>query len=131
MPITTDLDKFRLELGDIDENDPLLNDDEAGYFIEKHPTNLLLAVADAADALAARFAREFDFDTTSEKSFKRSQKVEHYLAMSARLRARALTEGNSDGTGGRPLGSFPAPHDWMSDLAGDNTATSAIEEFTL
>lgn len=118
MPITTDLDRFRLELGDTDANAALFNDDEANYFLAKHPTNLLLAVADACDALAARFAREFDFDSTKEKSFKRSQKADHYLAMAARLRTRALTEGDSTGAGGLPLGSFPGPHDWQRDLGG-------------
>jgi hypothetical protein len=123
--VTTDLDRFRLELGDHPTPDVpegtyvyLFNDDEAVYFIAKHPSNLLLAVADACDALAARFAREFDFDSTKEKSFKRSQKADHYLAMAVRLRTRALTEGDDTGTGGLPLGSFPAPHDWQRDLAG-------------
>jgi hypothetical protein len=105
MPITTDLDKFRLELGDHPTVDTpeadyvyLLNNDEAQYFIAKHPTNLLLAVADAADALAARFARQFDFATTSEKRFDLSQKTEHYLAIGKRLRDRAMLEGDSSGT---------------------------------
>lgn len=126
MPIVTPLDIFRLELGDHPTPDVpdgtyvyLLNDDEAGYYIAKHPTNVLLAVADACDALASRFAREFDFDANDAKSFKRSQKAAAYRAMAERLRARANTEGNSDGTGGGlPLGSFPGPHDWQRDLAG-------------
>ncbi len=95
MPVTTELDKFRLELGDINENAPLFNDDEAEYFIAKRPANLLLAVADAADALAARFAREFDFATTREKRFDAGQKHEHYLKIAERLRARATAEGDS------------------------------------
>lgn len=130
MAITTTLDQFRLELGDIDASAPLFQDDEAEYFIAKHPTNVLLAVADACDALAARFAREFDFDTTSEKSFKRSQKAKMYEEMAAKFRVRANAEGNSDGTGGLPICSFPAPHDWMRDLGGDLTSTNAIEQIT-
>jgi hypothetical protein len=126
MPVTTDLDKFRLELGDNPTpGDPegtyvyLLNDDEANYFIAKHPTNLLLAVADACDALASRFARQVDFSANEAKKFSLSQKSKQYLAMAERFRARANTEGNSDGSGGGlPLGSFPGPHDWQRDLAG-------------
>ncbi len=105
MPITTDLDKFRLELGDHPSVDVpegtyvyLLNDDEADYFLSKHPTNLLLAVADACDSLAARFSRLFDFATTSEKRFDLSQKTTHYLEIGKRLRARALLEGDGSGT---------------------------------
>lgn len=98
MPITTDLDRFRLELGDTDAAAPLLQDDEAQYFIDKHPTNVLLAVADACDALAARFARQFDFDANDQKSFKRSQMATLYAERATALRARALAEG--DGSGG-------------------------------
>ncbi len=89
MPITTDLDKFRLEVGDIDSTAPLFNDDEANYFIAGQPTSILLAVADACDSLARRYAREFDFDTTNEKSFKRSQKAKAYADQAKELRARA------------------------------------------
>jgi hypothetical protein len=131
MPITTDLDRFRLELGDTDADAALFNDDEASYFLDKHPTNVLLAVADACDALAARFAREFDFDSTKEKSFKRSQKADHYLAMAIRLRTRALTEGDSTGLGGLALGSFPAPHDWQTDLAGVTTRIDPTTDWPL
>lgn len=127
MPITTDLDKFRLELGDINTDAPLLNDDEAGYFIDKHPTNLLLAVADAADALALRFAREFDFEANESKRFQLSQKSKAYMLMAARIRTRANSEGNSDGTGGVPTYAFPGPHNWLSDLGGDKTSTAAID----
>ncbi len=122
---------FRLELGDTDSDAPLFQDDEAEYFIAKHPTNLLLAVADACDSLAARFAREFDFDANGERSFKRSQKAKLYADMAARFRTRAGSEGNSDGTGGLPLGSFPAPHNWLSDLGSpDSDTTTAIERLT-
>ena len=92
MPILTDLDKFRLELGDIDATAPLFNDDEAGYFIAARPGSVLLAVADACESLARRFAREFDFDAPNEKSFKRSQKAEAYRKMAAELRDRAKIE---------------------------------------
>jgi hypothetical protein len=113
VPITTDLGKFRLELGDTDENAPLLNDDEANYFLAKHPTNLLLAVADACDALAARFARQVDFSANEAKKFSLGQKHDHYLAMAERLRTRANTEGDSTGAGGLPMGSFPGPYEWV------------------
>jgi hypothetical protein len=104
--IVTDLNKFRLELGDHPTPDVpagryvyLFNDSEIAYFLAKYdPVNLLLSVADACDALAARFSREFDFDANDAKSFKRSQKATMYREMAARLRVRA---------GGIPVWWFP------------------------
>lgn len=120
MPIITDLDKFRLELGDhptpgVPEGTYvyLFDDDECDYFISRHPTNILLAVADACDSLAAGFARQVDFTANEAKKFNLSQKSKAYLAMAERLRIRANTEGGDDGTGGGvPLFSFPGPYDW-------------------
>lgn len=94
MSITTDLDRFRLELGDIDSTAPLLQDDEAQHFLDGQPDSILLAVADACDALARRFAREFDFATTSEKRFDRSQKAKAYRDSATELRARAKLDSN-------------------------------------
>jgi hypothetical protein len=70
MPITTDLDKFRLQLGD-DEATQLYNDDEAAYFLEAAGT-VDGAVAMAVDSLVLRYAREFD-TTIDGQSFQRSQ----------------------------------------------------------
>lgn len=131
MPIATALDEFRLLLGDRDTIAQLFNDVEAQWFIDQRPGNVLLAAADAADALAAQFAREFDFDANGEKSFKRSQKSERYAAIAARLRTRALTEGNSDGTGGVPTYGFPAPHDWQTDLQGVTTSIDPVTDWPL
>lgn len=89
MAIVTDLDMFRLELGDTEEAAPLFNDDEAQYFLDRRPGNVLLAVADACESLARRFAREFDFDANEQKSFKRSQKAAAYRALAKDLRERA------------------------------------------
>lgn len=91
-PITLDavaLTAFRLELGDTDPDDELYTDEQAQYFLDGQPGSILLAVADACDALARRFAREFDFATTSEKRFDRSQKAKAYRDAATELRARA------------------------------------------
>ncbi len=93
MAITTDLDKFRLELGDTNAEDPLLQDDEAGYFIAKYPTSILLAVADAAEALAARFARDIDFAEDGQ-NFRASQMHAQFLATAASCRRRARRSGS-------------------------------------
>lgn len=94
MPITTNLDKFRLELGDVDETDPLLNDDEANYFLAKYdPVNILSSVADACEALAARFARQMDFSEDGQ-SFRASQQYAQFKAQAAECRRRAHRSGS-------------------------------------
>jgi hypothetical protein len=93
VPIATALDEFRLLLGDRDTANQLFNDVEAQWFIDQQPGNVLLAVADACDALARQYAREFDFDANEDKSFKRSQKSAAYAAMAKDLRQRATAGG--------------------------------------
>lgn len=88
MPVTTDLDKFRLEIGDTDSTAPLFNDDEAEYFLDRRAGNVLQAAADACEALARKFARQFDFSEDGQ-SFKRSQMAAAYRQMAKDLRSRA------------------------------------------
>lgn len=124
MPVATNIDKFRLELGDTPaahglplprpipdpefEAAALLNDDEISYFFAAHPSSVLLAVAAACDALAARFARTFDVDEDNQ-SFKRSQRAKHYRDMAARFRERATKEVADAQTGaGLPIGRVPS-----------------------
>lgn len=96
-PITTDLERVRLLIGDTDETDPLLSDDEVlaaiayrqiensdGDFV----ANIPAAAADAAAAIAAKFARDFSFAEDGQR-FDRAQRVGHYLALEASLRRRA------------------------------------------
>jgi hypothetical protein len=130
VPVTTDIDKFRLELGDIPaaydikpvppdttltqqqqeqfQAAALFNDDEATYFLTAHPTSVLLAVAAACDALAARFAQ--DVDTAEDgQSFKDSQKAERYQAMAVRFRQRAAVDlAGAQAGAGVPIGRVPA-----------------------
>lgn len=137
MPITTDLDKFRLELGDIPaaydirpvppataltteqeeefQAAALFNDDEAAHFIAAYPTSLLLAVAAACDALAARFAQDVDV-TEDGQAFHDSQKAERYQAMAERFRKRAMADlAGSQTAAGLPTGRVPArvPTTWQ------------------
>lgn len=86
----SDRDAVRLLIGDTDSAQ--LTDNQVDYFLEQRTNNRLLAAADACDALAAKYARAYDFET-DQQSFDRSQMHEQYLAMGARLRARAGTNG--------------------------------------
>lgn len=136
MPVTTALDKFRLELGDTPaaygiipippatvlsgaqeaefQAAALFNDAEVSYFLAAHPSSVLLAVAAACDALAARFAQ--DVDTTEDgQSFKDSAKSVRYEKMAVRFRARAAQDAAAVVTGaGLPTGRAPSrvPTTW-------------------
>lgn len=85
----TDLDAFRLELGDTDSSAPLFNDTEAQYWLDQRPGNVLLAVADACDSLARRYSRMVDVSTDGQ-SLKLSQRATSYKEAADALRKRAI-----------------------------------------
>ena len=80
-------DKVRLLIGDTDEADPLLSDDEIDTFTDDWPNNPELAAANAAHSIAAGWARGFNF-TTDGQTFNRSERVGHYLQLADELRCR-------------------------------------------
>lgn len=88
MPITTNLDQFRLLIGDVDSAAPLFNDDEAQWFIDERNGVVRLAAADACDSLAIRFARDYDIGADGQ-SLARSQQSAMYAARGKQLRERA------------------------------------------
>ncbi len=89
MPAITDsTEKVRLLIGDTDSSDQLLSDDQIDFFLTERGDNYVLAAADAAEAVAAKFSSAYDF-TTDEQSFKRSQVAAQFLALAAKLRLRA------------------------------------------
>jgi len=88
MAITTNLDKVRLEIGDRDFAAPLFYDEELNYFLTDTGDDVLLAAARACDALARRFARDFDFKTDGQE-FKKGSISEHYATLAKELRQRA------------------------------------------
>jgi hypothetical protein len=97
MSLDTDRDRIRLLLGDTDPSDPLLYDDEIQSFVDYRQvtleddttvTNIPAAAADAAAAIAARFAREFNFGEDGQR-FDRAQKFAHFYELEQTLRRRA------------------------------------------
>jgi hypothetical protein len=93
----SDLDLIRLAVGDTDEADPLLLDDEIEALLSRRAVtttagsttyNVPAAAADAAGAIAAKYAREFNFAEDGQR-FDRAQRVGHYLSLEQRLRARS------------------------------------------
>lgn len=116
MPVTTDLEKFRLELGDLDADHYLFTDDQANYYLGLYPSSVLLAVAAACDALAARFAADVD-EAEDGQSFKNSQAAQMYLRMAERFRARAVEEtAAAETNAGLPIGRVPSrvPTTWQT-----------------
>ena len=98
MAISTDLDRVRLAIGDTDTDDPLLSDDEIGVYIDYRQMydyenevsicNVPAAAADTAEAIAAKFARDFNFAEDGQR-FDRAQKFGHYTALAQKLRNRS------------------------------------------
>lgn len=98
MSAETDRDQVRLLVGDTDAADPQLLDAEVDAFVTNRTvlnatggtlvTNLNAAAADCAGAIAAKYAREFDFSEDNQ-SFSRAQRVGNYMALERELRNRA------------------------------------------
>lgn len=82
---TSDLDLVRLRCGDNDATDELLTDAEINAFIAAWPDNLNLAAANAAEAIAAKFARDFNFSADGQ-TFNRRERVLHYMELAEKLR---------------------------------------------
>ncbi len=121
--VSTDVAEFRLLLGDtpaaygleVDdvagfEAEQLFTDSEVQAFIDARHGDVLRAVADACEALAARFAQEVDI-TEDGQSLKLSQLADRYLKLAAMFRERAAMA-NVDA--GLPIGCVPArvPTSW-------------------
>lgn len=88
----TDRDAVRLRIGDTDTDDLLLTDEEVDFYIDAVGSDLSagdldLAAAGAAEAISAKFARDFSF-TADGEGFERQQRVLHYRQLAADLRRR-------------------------------------------
>lgn len=94
MAISTARDKVRLTIGDNDSTDPLLQDDEIDYFLAAQSDDIQLAAASAAEAIAAKFARGYNFATDGQ-SFNRSERVKHYMGLAAMLDPMNARSGQS------------------------------------
>ena len=93
----SNLDRVRLLIGDTDSADPQLTDSEVNNFIDERSlvdsgstvgVNLVAAAADAAGAIAAEYARQFNFSEDGQ-NFSVSQRYSHYSALERQLRRRA------------------------------------------
>lgn len=94
--LLTDLAKVRREIGDTNEDDQFLQDEEIALALTDEGS-VLLAAARAADWLARSFARDFDFEADGTKVFK-AARAKAYRELAAELRSRGDAE--ASGTGG-------------------------------
>lgn len=92
----TDIDTVRLLIGDTDDSTQILGTADIQTFLDSRSivdstgatvTNVVAAAADCAGAIAAKYARNFDFAEDGQ-SFNVSQKVGQYQALETTLRAR-------------------------------------------
>jgi hypothetical protein len=83
-------DQVRLLVGDTDTSDQQLTDEVIEFYLDDQGNSIDLAAAEAADALAAKFARQVD-TKNSRLSVAASKRLEHYHKLAARLRERAST----------------------------------------
>lgn len=88
MTLTRPIDIVRLKVGDTNPADPLLEDDELETYLDNWPDNVELAAADAAEAIAAKFSRDYGFQTAEGQRFDRNQRVTHYMDLAKSLRSR-------------------------------------------
>lgn len=93
----TNRDRVRLAIGDTNADDPLLSDEEVDDFLATRYIidttagtvyNIPAAAADCAGAIAAKYARNFNFAEDGQR-FDVAQRVGHYQALERTLRARS------------------------------------------
>ena len=90
---STDIDDaIRFLIGDTDPTRPLLSDDELAYLRDQYGDNPLRVAAEAADALAAKFALLVD-QTVGRVSVSYSQRATQFRALAAELRRRMARSG--------------------------------------
>jgi hypothetical protein len=86
MAVNTDL--VRILIGDTDDSNQLLDDDQVALLTASFSSSTLAAAA-CADALAAKFSRSVTFSVEG-LSIQNSQKAANYRALAQRLRAQAV-----------------------------------------
>lgn len=84
----SDVELVRVKIGDNDPADELLSDGEIAVHLLAWPDNVELAAANAAEAIAAKFSRDYSFQTAEGQRFDRRERVLGYMELAKTLRAR-------------------------------------------
>lgn len=85
-PSTNDRDKVRFLVGDTDNDDPLVTDEEIEWVLSTE--NVYNAAATIAESIASKYARKAD-KTVDDLSIKYSQIAEAFSKRAAEIRIRA------------------------------------------
>lgn len=94
--VATTKDQVRLELGDTDVANAILQDEEISHYLAVTGGSVLLASARGATAIAGKFARLVSTAVGGVRVEMQQQYI-HYIELAAILAARATTEPGSAG----------------------------------
>jgi len=97
--LSTDRDKVRFLVGDTDDDNQMLSDNEITFLLTQEGDSFLLAAASGCEAIAAKFARDvnFRFSTMWQDS---SDAYDHYMTLSKKYRME------SERNTGQPIFTF-------------------------
>ncbi len=87
-PSTNDKDAVRVRVGDTDSTDELLQDEEILFFLTERSSNVLLASADSAIAIAGQFSRKVNVKNLS-LSVNATDRAKAYLELAKKFREQA------------------------------------------
>jgi hypothetical protein len=94
--LSTDLAQVRREIGDTNEDDQFLQDEEIALALTSEGS-VLLAAARCCDWIARTFARDFDF-VADGTEIRKAARAKQYRELAAELRDRG--DAAATGTGG-------------------------------
>lgn len=89
-PSTSDKDKIRFLIGDIDSNEQLLSDEEINYLNSKHD-NTWGACAEACEAIVAQYSKRANIGLSGGLDANLSDKVEHYTSLAQDFRRKSAS----------------------------------------
>lgn len=87
-PLTIDRDAVRHMIGDKDNEDLLLTDEEIDFHLAEHGNNKLLAAAECAEAIAAM--PRMQQPQAGDSGGTPVTRADHYLRLARQLRSRAV-----------------------------------------
>ena len=90
-PSESSKDALRLAVGDTNQEDPRLSDEEVNHFLSLYPDKVNLAAADAAEAIAARYS-SMAVSYVGDLDNSPHLKAEYYLKLARQLRSREVVE---------------------------------------
>jgi hypothetical protein len=88
-PPTVARDEVRLAVGDTNEDEPLLEDEELDYLLTVTGSSVRFAAVAACRAIAAKFSRRVDF-SLGGNSFRFADQAKAYMALAEEIETNGL-----------------------------------------